>query len=271
MSLPIITMEIQSILMGTKGCYGSPIAPGIICKKRNGAQVTLPHGDARLRVALNSSRALISWRKTNDCSPRTVEFVCESKLLEESIQLLTLVPPGKGLNERKEAVERVEQTMKDGQVMGRFEVLDWTEQVGIGLPKLWRMSILSGGKIVWAYQGTTERVTGIERVEIPVVPQYCELWDKRVRSVENGINGVIYTITNGEIPNVDDPVLQEKVTRVRSRDNKLMPPDLFKPRALIPTIIFILLSLPVAVQFFRKRKSCRTESHLCIGFESSCQ
>ncbi len=63
-------------------------------QKRNGAQVTLPHGDARLRVALNSSRALISWRKTNDCSPENRRVSCtRASFLEESIQLLTLVPP----------------------------------------------------------------------------------------------------------------------------------------------------------------------------------
>jgi len=222
-------------------------------RSKDGERVILPHGEPRSDVELDACRAKVKWRNHDDLCPNVVEFTYESKLMKESIDLLTLEPPGNTLNEREHRFRNLQQMQQDGELRARFEVSEWDNQDDIGVPKTWRLTMFFRGQPLRVYSGSSERAEVIGDVNTPTIPVSCEVRDKRVRNVEKGLNLIQYTITDGSILDLDSELVRTGVAKATFATNRLMPPDYFWRRAMIIAATTLLLTVPIIVLFKQKR------------------
>ncbi len=212
--------------------------------------VILPHGEPRENLVSDSCVLKSDWNRESDLCPEKATFILDHDLLKAALTNLTLEPPGNFLNEREKVFHLVSKSATNGEVAAQFRVSAWSKTQAQAIPANWTLTVLSHGRPMWLYQGVTDIAVGIERMAPLPLPPIAEIRDKRVRSTERGVNLVSYIITNGQLPTVGAPGLQNLVAKAANPDLKLMPPDLRLPRAIFLGIIGILFAAPVLVWLF---------------------
>ena len=183
-----------------------------------------------------------------DICPRTVRFLADRGLLQAGVAQLTLEPPGRFLEGRGTAVNDLLTHTTNGTQTASFQAGNWIALAGIRVPGVWTFTMLSNGKAIRIYRGTTDSARVIGSIDSESLTGVVQMVDLRVRNAQLGVNSVRYAVTNGAIPDLDSGELQALVARTAWPALKRMPPDLRSTRLLFIGLLAILFVAPVLIR-----------------------
>lgn len=217
-------------------------------RAHEGQAVILPRGDPRIDLITHSSRMTSTWESQMDICPRTVRFLADRGLLQAGVAQLTLEPPGRFLEGRGTAVNDLLTHTTNGTQTASFQAGNWIALAGIRVPGVWTFTMLSNGKAIRIYRGTTDSARVIGSIDSESLTGVVQMVDLRVRNAQLGVNSVRYAVTNGAIPDLDSGELQALVARTAWPALKRMPPDLRSTRLLFIGLLAILFVAPVLIR-----------------------
>ena len=226
-----------------------------VVRGSEGEPVPLLYGDTRTDSSVHGCRMRAEWRADSDLCPEVAKFLFAKDLFQVGIEQLSIEPPGDYLDDRLKQADRFLKHHENGQVIGKFQVLQWTDNLPYGTPIEWEYNLYWYGQNMIKCVGKAANIRFTdERIQLPDLSSTTKIVDKRVRSASKGINHSIYSITNGNVPDVHDVDVGRDVRSVqRTRSLNSQPSKSGKLRAFIISTIIAAGLIPLAIYLRSKQ------------------
>jgi len=184
---------------------------GQYLRTRTNAPIVLPFGDPRLDPYVHGCRIDSRWRSGEDACPELAVFSFDRDLFMQGVKQLSWESSQDYLDHRVKFIEQFLNGHTNGAVLALFKVLEWTNMGPAGIPLAWEFDLYWYGTPHYRCVGRTVTVRNVNTIQPPIIPTRVEITDKRVRLLGFPINSVNYTITNGQIPSVNDQLVMKRV------------------------------------------------------------
>ncbi len=219
-------------------------------QQHQGKPVVLPFGDTRLDDYVYGTRMKANWPSHSALCPAVVDFGFDRRSFDRGIKNLTFEPAGSFLNDRENQIATYGANSTNNQIIATFAVQQWTNAGDIQIAARWRLDLLLYSKPALICYGDAHdfQVTS-QKIAAPRLSESCLITDKRIMG--NGINSVRYNITDGKIPSLADI----RIPRI-SNPTYQMPPNQKAIRAVMVSLLAIVLVAPVIVLLYKKSRPC---------------
>ena len=172
-----------------------------VLKQRAGSPVPLPWGSSRHEPWVHACRLKAHWRTDRDVAPENAVFVFDPETYVQALDALSFESTQHTVAHRRAAFQQFLLGHTNNQIVARFDVEEWIEAGGQGIPLRWRGELYWFGRPVLRSRGSTTsvRLTGKKNAGCDI-EKVARITDKRVRLASLGMDSVIYEVEDGVIP-----------------------------------------------------------------------